>query len=525
MAASLKAASERVVGFMDIGTNSIRLIVVRFHPNHTYKVLTSQREVVRLGQGEFAAQRIQPEAMARTLKVAGRLANMARSFGASNVLAVATSATREARNKARLSQKLRSEAGIDVRVISGIEEARLIYLGVASGMNLMGRRALLVDIGGGSTELIVGDQHEHFYLDSLKLGAIRLANLFIPADHRGPVPAMLYQRIKAHIRDKAIRSVQHLRRHPFDLAIGSSGTLMNLAQIAARRARRSTRGELFITRREVSDVLAALCALPLCRRREVPGINPERADIIIPGGAIIETLMEDLGIQTLRISERSLRDGLPLDYLSREEYAEHPAARLPLRERSVLQLGQACRFDEPHARKVTQLALDLFDSARQSGLHTMGNWQRELLEAAAMLHDIGTFLSFAAHRSHSYYFIRNADLLGFDQTEIAIIAATALYHRSKLPKLKDPPFAELDKTSRQTVRLLCILLRLAESMDRGHCDAIDTAALTPDGRKAAKLHIHARQDCQLELWDLQNHVKAFKKIFGRDLAIAVTPEA
>jgi len=517
MAFDVTPGGGKVVAFLDVGTNSVRLLVVRVQPNHYYTIITEQKEVARLGEGEFARQRLQPAAMDRATLICQKFAELARTFGAEEIIAVATAATREAENQLEFLHRLQRETGLDVRVISGREEARLIYQGVVSGLNLGERTAVFLDVGGGSTEVIVGNQTEYSFLDSLKLGAIRLSNLY-PAG-TGAVTAASYAQLRNHAHNAAVRMLQHLEGRHFDLAIGSSGTIENLSEIAARRflKRRRQRDDTF-SYTQLQQVIDSLCALPLEERRKVPGLNPERADIIIAGATIFETLMGILHIPTFTFTERGLRDGLLVDYLARGEHA-HLVTEMSVRERSVVQLGRTCAFDETHARTVARLALDLFDSARTSGLHPFGDQEREWLEYAALLHDIGTFLSYTNHHAHSYYFIRNADLLGFDQGETAIIAATAYFHRRPFPRPKHPEFAELDERPRQVVQILCVLLRMAESLDRSHVGVVRRARLLTIGKRRVTLDLEVDGDCQLELWGVQNHADAVEKAFGCRMTI------
>lgn len=514
-------SSGTIIGFIDLGTNSVRLLLVRINANHSYTVLSEQKETVRLGEGEFRRNTLQPEAMRRAGLVCTRFAEIARSRGATQVLAVATSATREAENRAAFVRHLRRVAGVEVRVISGKEEARLIYLGVASGANIGGRQTLFIDVGGGSTEVIVGDQQQYRFLDSLKLGAIRLSGMFFRAGDNSPVSPTRYARMQRYIRTRSVRTIERLREFTIEHAIGSSGTVLNLCEIAMRKAfkRGLVKGDV-LTREQLREVVDLLCSLPLDKRREVPGINPERADIIIAGAAILESLMDQLRIPEVVVSERGLREGLPIDYLSRADNA-HLFEQTSFRERSVLELGRRCGFDEPHARQVVRIAWELFDSAREAGLHNFGEWERELLEHACLLHDVGAFVSYTNHRTHSYYVIRNADLLGFDQTEISLIATVALFHHKAFPRLKHPEFAELDKRSRQIVRVLCTFLRIAESLDRSHLQALTHAHLRVGEKKTIVLEITPVKECHLELWEVRNHEKAFEKVFGRKLTIRV----
>ena len=236
--------------------------------------------------------------------------------------------------------------------------------------------------------------------------------------------------------------------------------------------------------------------------------------------------MQALDLPAIRVSERGLREGLLMDYLIRHGHA--PALQdLSVRRRSVLDLGRTCHFEEPHARTTAQLALMLFDSAGCARLHRFGAWERELLEYAALLHRIGAFLTYNNYQAHTYYLIRNANLLGFDETEIAIIAATALFHRKALPQREHSEFANLERQAQKVVRILSLLLRLAESLDRSHARNVRTARFQDKGDSRVVLFIQAEVNCQIELWALKKHTAAFYKVLGRrlELEVVMTREA
>jgi exopolyphosphatase/guanosine-5'-triphosphate,3'-diphosphate pyrophosphatase len=514
----------RIIAFIDIGTNSIRMLLVRLNPNQTHTILSEQKEIIRLGEGEFVDQILRPEAMQRAVLVCQKFAAMANSYGAEEIIAAATSATREAKNQEEFLRLLHRDARLDVHVISGREEARLIYLGISSGVHLGDQQAVFIDIGGGSTEVVVGGQNQYHVLDSLKLGAIRLTSLFFLPDESEPVSADRYALIKQYVRNAIIRTVQRVREYRFDLAYGSSGTIENLADIAIATAykRRRDRDDR-LTYPQLLETVGHLCSLPLEERRRIPGMNPSRADIIVAGAAILDTLMETLELGEIRISDRGLRDGLLVDYLSRGK----PAAvlqEMSVRERSVLHLARSCNFDEAHSRHVARLALELFDSARELGLHDYAGGERELLDYACLLHDIGKFLSYNNHEAHTAYMIRNADLLGFDLNEIALLANVGFFHRKALPdRKKYPGYGALDKSSRRKVRALSMMLRLAESLDRGHASAVEHACLLPNNRKSAILEIQTEGDPQLEIWGSQHQIKNFEKVFGMKLRLQVKP--
>ena len=508
----------KVVSFIDIGTNSIRTAVVRLNPNYSYTVLSRQKQVVRLGEAEFLDQMLIPEAMDRCVVVCRRFMEMGKAFGSTEFMAVATSAAREAKNQEVLLERLRKEAGLEVRVVSGKEEARLIYVGVASSMHLEGKLAVFMDIGGGSTEVAVGDSREYLLLDSLKLGAIRISTLFNQDDDAGPVYPERYALMKKSVRNESVRTIQRVRAYHPQVAVGSSGTIMNLAEIANRSLNGAPPArEQVLTLARLKKVIAHLCSLDLEERRKVPGINPERADIIVGGAAVLETLMEEIGLAEIVVSDRGLLDGMLFEYLSRLEGFPY-YQQMSVRERSVLQLGRSCAVDEGHANTIKRLALEMFDSGKEEGLHDLGPRERELLEYAAYLHDVGDFISFTNHQAHSYYIIRNAELLGFDQKEIEIMANLAKYHRKKGPSKKEG-VPGLDEKGLKTLIVLSAFLRIAESLDRSHCALIKSARFVNATDEGALLEITMTGDCQLETWGVESQVKGFRKAFDLDLLL------
>ncbi|MFA5042607.1 MAG: Ppx/GppA phosphatase family protein [Kiritimatiellia bacterium] len=519
MPANLISSKLRVAAFLDLGTNSARLLVVRFNPNRSYTVLAQQKEVVRLGEGEFEEQTLQPEAVRRTLYVCRHFVDIARSMGARDIIAVATSAVREAANQMDFVVQFRKETRLNLHVISGREEARLIYLGISRAINLGKHKALFLDIGGGSTEIVVGDQWNHQYLDSLKLGAIRLSSRFLKNRIDKPLSAARYHSLQEHIRAAAVRTLRNLRRYDPDLMIGSSGTIMNLADAACRRfLNRRLRPNDVIPLSQLQKVIRLLRELPLDERRKVPGINPDRADIIIGGAAILETLMQELNLDEICVSDCSLRDGLLADYLARRQRPRRTEA-VSVRAQSVIHLGRICGFDEAHARQIAAMSVSLYDELRRLRLHDLGAWERELLEYATLLHDIGLFLSFNNHHAHSYYLIRNADLIGFDQREIAIMAATTFFHRKMTPRNKYEEFDALDEEAKKIVPALCLCLKIAESLDRGHDGNIHRVRLSRLGKKRVRMTLYASHDCRFEMWALENHLAAFEDTFGRQLVV------
>lgn len=518
---NLNRLDEKILAFIDIGTNSIRLILVRLNINNSYTVLRQEKEVVRLGENEFKNHLLRPEAMKRAVLVCKKFVELATSFGAGEIIAVATSAAREAKNQAEFLKQMKNEAKLEVRVIPGKEEARLIYLGVSSGVHIGRRKALFIDIGGGSTEIAVGDQIRQYYIDSFELGAIRLTTMFIQDGDTGQVPQDVYAKMKLYIKKRIFKTAQFMKSARIECAFGSSGTIVNLAEIAMNMNERSDAGRnLVLSYKNLRKVVSTLCALALDERKKIQSINPERADIIVGGAAILETIMEEFGLEEITVSDRGIVHGMLMDYLSKcEGFPQFQ--EMSVREMSVLQLGRSCNINEQHANAVISLALSLFDSSRSIGLHDLGEREKELLKYSSFLHDIGGFISFKSHHLHSHYIIGNTELLGFDQIDVNIMANVARFHRKKLPKRNDPALVELDEHSANTVIVLSMLLRIAEKLDRSHTGLIKKAEFTGKNRATVDLVIWPEGSCELEVWGVESNLKAFEKLFRRKLNLNV----
>ena len=513
-------ADGRAIAFFDVGTNSIRLLVVRLNERGAFTVLSEQKETVRLGEGEFGTDLLADAAMDRAVIVATRFVELARSFGAEEIVAVATSAAREARNRDLLLSRLKSEAGIDVHVVPGAEEARLIYLGVSSGLALGDRAALFIDIGGGSTELVVGTAKTHTVLSSVKLGSLRLLALFPPRGRGGAYDRAGYDELREYCRSALLRTLEELSCHRWEIVVGSSGTIQSLADVAGRLAGGPGTGEMpELTASGLRAAVRLLAPMTLEERRAVPGLPPSRADIVIPGAAILETIFECLKIDSLRTTNRGLKEGLLVDHLTRRGLLP-PHGEVPVREQSVARLALNCRAAGAHSLHVADLAVQLFDSGRAIGLHDLGGDERELLGYAARLHDIGTFVAFSNHHLHSQYLIANAELPGFDRREIILMGLITRLHRKKVPGPRSREVGDLAAGDRRLVLVLAVLLRLAESLDRTHTGIVNSARFEKSGGGVTLL-LSSGADPHLEVWGAENQARAFRKVFGRPLRIAV----
>jgi exopolyphosphatase/guanosine-5'-triphosphate,3'-diphosphate pyrophosphatase len=340
--------------------------------------------------------------------------------------------------------------------------------------------------------------------------------LFFPERYEKPVTREQYETIREYVRKELKPVLEQIKKYPWDVCVGSSGTIINLCDISAQMFHPEERGRTVLSSTDLKKTISYLCSIPLQDRRKVPGINSDRADIIIAGAVIIDTLMQEAGIRDLEVTQRGLQDGLLMDYLSRMD-GFPLLGDLSVRERSVLQTGRCFGINELHSRTVSKLALDLFDSAKKQRLHDLGDQERELLKYSAFLHDIGSLISFQNHHEHSCYIIRNSNLLGFNYREINIMANIARFHRKKLPRPRNSNIPELCREDRAIMRKLAAFLRLAESLDRGHAALIKQVRFTAITKESADLMIVARGDCQFESWGVKFESKHFGRVFGRKL--------
>jgi exopolyphosphatase/guanosine-5'-triphosphate,3'-diphosphate pyrophosphatase len=493
---------EETLAAIDIGTNSVHGVVARITATDSgprFEVLEREKDVVRLGSSGDDMRELSDEAIDRAVAALDRFRQVAAVHDAP-ITAVATSAVREADNRDVFIDRAWVEAGVHVDVISGVEEARLIHLGVLQAVPVFDRRLLLCDIGGGSTELLVGLRGEVLAARSLKLGAIRLTRRFFDGDlvHPGAVDAC-----RRHVRSTLAPFAREVRSFDLEVAVGSSGTVAALAEMAAVRssgARPRSVSNLVLTRKELDELVTELIGAKTVEdRAALPGLDPARADIILAGALILEQVLHELDIDELLVSDFALREGVLLDAWRRRHGGSlHHLS--DLRRRSVVDLAQLMDEDPAHSTQVAGLALDLFDETAQR--HGLGDDARETLEAAALLCNVGLFLSHAQHHKHSYYVIRGTDrLAGFTDHEVERIALVARYHRKSEPKSKHPEFAALDEVDQHLVRCLAGLLRIAIGLDRNHGARVAEVAVEDTGDKLTIIATPAGpEDIGLELY-------------------------
>ena len=510
-----------ITAALDIGSNSIHLVVVETDREKPFRVLTRGKEVVRLGRSSAREGRLSNSAMDRAVACVRRFRLRAQSYGAEELVAVATSAVREATNRQEFLRRVADEAGVNVELLSGIEEARLIALAVSVKYRQRGRpRLLVIDIGGGSTELAVTAQGEPAALISLKLGAVRLTEQLLTSD---PVSEKQLRRLRSELREVIGHRAPEIRAVGFDACYGTSGTVSALAGIAMRRrlARgREAAAESPLTFRAVRALNRELAALPLEQRQQIPGLNRARAEIIVAGGQILEAAMEALGVAALTACDWSLREGLVIAHLARRGATVSTSPARLERDpslRGALALAQHYRADLKHATRVAYLAQQMFDALRP--LHLLGGEHRRLLAAAALLHDVGYFVSHTGHHKHSAYLIQHSELTGFTTSELAVIANIARYHRSSPPKPKHPYFVALPEEDRDLVRRLSAVLRIADALDRDHQGRVRGLRCEIDGQ-AVRLIAYCARESDTTRWRVEERSDLFAEVYGRPIDLA-----
>jgi len=503
---------------IDIGTNSIHLVVARVAANDRFEVVAREREMVRLGSGPGDMKLLGVEAMDRGIEALTHMRRIAEAEGAA-IRAVATSAVREAENHDAFVRRARDEAGVDVEVISGIEEARLIHLGVLQAVPVFDSRMMLVDIGGGSTELLIGERGEVLAARSLKLGAIRLTARFFGGDRVHPAAVGACRQF---VRSSLAPFVPEVHELGFDVLVGSSGTIMAIAEmVAALREDQTpiTFNNFELTRRELDEVVNGLLRVDTVdQRRSLPGLDPRRADIILGGAIILEQVMHVYEADRLVVSENALREGVLLDTVQRSRGGTLHHLR-DLSRASVLHLMEICDERPDHSREVARLACELFDATMK--VHGLDEAAREYLEAAALLANVGLFISHTKHHLHSYYVIRNSEhLTGFTDREIEIIAQVARYHRKSPPKPEHEAFARLWPDDQQLVRSLAALLRVAIGLDRSYERRVATVRARDDGdRLIIELVPAGSGDIALEHYAADARKGLLEEVLGRRITI------
>ena len=497
---------------IDIGTNSFHLVIVEVDTaTGKFKILGREKEIVRLGSGSSDMKFLTEEAIARGVDTLRRFKGLADSAEAP-VRAIATSAVREANNQNDFINLVREATGIKIEIASGVEEARYIYLGVLQALPVFNKKILMIDIGGGSTEFLIGHQREIIYDISQKLGAMRLTQRFFK---NGETDAKSIRDCRKFIAGYMSPVTRQCLKYGFETVVGSSGTITNIANIinVSRGGKEDIRLNNFtFNREELFNVVEQIIESRTVKQRmKIPGLDPARADIIAAGALILEQIFKEIKIKELTVSEYALREGIIFDSIEKQYSLKHANHLSDIRFQSVIHTAENFKFEKEHSLHTTGLALKIYDQTVK--LHKLGYPEREYIEAAGILHEIGLFISLSQHHKHSYYLARNSELLGFTENEKEIIANIARYHRKSHPKPKHSEFMKLNLEDQVTVKKLAGILRVADGLDRTHQSVVkDIECKISEGE--VTMCLSGESNLELEIWGAESKKGLFEEAFG-----------
>jgi exopolyphosphatase/guanosine-5'-triphosphate,3'-diphosphate pyrophosphatase len=510
---------------IDIGTNSFHLIIVSVKENGDFEIIDREKEVIRLGEGSGGdIKLIKEDAQLRAIQTLKRFKGIADSHQAV-IKAVATSAVRESQNKIEFIKRVFELTGIEIETISGNEEARLIYLGVLRAVPVFDKKVLVIDIGGGSTELLVGEKGNTLYSTSLKLGAVRLTQRFFP---NYEIDTDSINACRKLVELELINVAESIKIIGFDSSVGSSGTIMSTGlMIEASKKGKLQEGTILnnyeFNRKDFAAIRDEILERKTpSRRKKISGLDVKRADIIPAGIIILDEIINLFDLKRMTISGYALREGIVIDILDKT-IDDRPKLKLnDIRKNSVMNLAKSSRYNLDHCMHVASLALSLFDQLQE--IHNLDNFCREYLEYAAILHDIGYHISASNHHYHSFYIIKNSELLGFNENEINIIAHTARYHRKSHPKESHEDFITLPEKTQTIIKKLASILRVADALDRIHKKVVNSVDVSVSNDEVLlKLENETKANLDIELWNLDRRKILFEEVFKRKIITEIIP--
>lgn len=516
--------AEKILAAIDLGTNSFHIVIVRLKPDGTLEYLNKEKESVRLGSGSSDYAVIQADAMDRGIACLKRFKTLADSYKA-EIRAVATSALREAENKNDFLTRAETEVGIQIQVISGNEEARLIYLGILQGLPLFDKRILLIDIGGGSTELLIGEKGEIFFSTSLKLGAIRLTEKYLKKD---PISLTDIQKCRIHIESVLSAFLPQIEAWKPFVVVGSSGTISSVASMVLEKKmeKRDRLNGAEITIDQFKEIRKQILdADSLKKRLKIPGLDAKRGDIIVGGVMVLDEVLQRVKAPSFYVSEFALRDGIVYDTI--ESWFRHTDLGVPkldnIREKAIRTVANLYPAGKKHAEQVAKLTLQMFDDLKD--WHKLGSVEREYLETACHLHQVGLCISHHSYHKHSYYIIKNSEaMVGFSNAEIEIIALLARYHRKGGPKGKHEEFKSLRPEDQLLVKKLASFLRIGDGLDRSEKTIIERLdARYESGTVICRLYHKKDVEPNLEIWSVAEKKDLFEDTFGTKVDFQLSP--
>jgi exopolyphosphatase/guanosine-5'-triphosphate,3'-diphosphate pyrophosphatase len=503
---------------VDIGSNSVRLKIARLQAGRL-RSLHEDREVTRLGEGVFRSGFLTPDSMAETVKVLRRFHRATQQIVTDGVRVVATSPLRDARNSQAFVEWVRSATGWTVEIISGMEEARLIHLGLVSSPRMDRSPTLMIDLGGGSCELTVSQGGHIRDVVSLPLGAVRLTDEFLRHD---PVRKGELKRLHGFVAREVSKIVKRMAAAKIKNVIATSGTAAALAAVAAHLRRSKERRRSVVSRAEMTRIAKRLVRLPVAERRKIEGIGPRRAEIIVSGAMVYHELLDCLRLAAFRYSPLGLRDGILAQMAADYDRSTRSGKQIESeRWESILKAVGHYHVDRKHALDVRESAMFLFSALRS--VHRLPSEYREWLSAAAMLYEVGDYVNRTGHHRHTHYIISNSEILGYTPQQRRLIAAIARYLGKSRPATDDGPMKMVEPADRDQVQKAILLLRLARALNLGRSRAVARVRV---GVRSAGVRLtlmpRQRAGVDLELWAIEKERSYFREVFGRELATAVS---
>jgi len=512
------------IAAIDVGTNSFHLIIVSVDHRGIMQVFYKEKEVVRLGCCAGDMKELLEDAMQRGIDAMNRFALLAHSENA-EISAVATSAVREAANKDEFVRRVKEKTGVNIEVVSGVEEGRLIYLGAIHALPIENQKVLIIDIGGGSTETIIGHKGEVKYIHSEKLGAIRINQQFFPD---GIITEESINTCRSFIKGAWSPTMKRLIEIGFETVVGTSGTMINLVVMALMARKESLPEEIngsSVSREELLKIIDEIISYKTPdERKNIPGLDPARADIIVGGALIVEYAIKSLNIQNITISSYALREGIVFDTIQKKRAILESHQLSYLRYQTIYNIGKRYNFLQEHSEHVKNISLELFDGLQL--IHNLGYKEREWLESAALLHDVGFYISKDQHHKHSYYLISHCDMPGFTKDESEIIANIARYHRKSLPKKKHLNYTKLSNEKKKIVKILAGILRIAEGIDRRQLKVVKKVKVIHTNKEIKIILIPSSKEIppDIELWGALRRKQLLEEVFNINIVIEVNKE-
>lgn len=510
------------IAAIDLGTNSFHAVIVDIFPDGSFYTVDKLKEMVLLAEKGFGDE-LSEAAMNRGLQALQKIKTLCDHQKAEKILAYATSAIREAKNGGVFIQRAIDEADVKINAIPGRLEAELIGLAIQHAIQMPTPPeppALIMDIGGGSVEFILSDSKKFHFLTSKKIGVARMTASFIDND---PISKNEISKLESYFQENLVDVAEAFATHRGLLLMGSSGTMENIGLMIAHKNKRDPAlsvNELDFSAKEFFRFYEDTIDMNSKERSKLQGLDEKRIDLLPAGLVLVNYILKTFSIKEVKISSQALREGIIIRYINKEleDLRERTISDDP-RLRSVFELANKCDWHEDHSRHVAMLALTIFDSFEaELGLTST---DRELLNYSAILHDIGYYISHRKHHKHALYLIRNADLLGFKESEIEIIANVARYHRRSTPKARHHFYRNLSKVNKERVKKLSAILRVADGLDRSHYQNVRQVDVIKESGKVT-LKITTEADPHLEIWGAMRKRSLFEDVTGKSLEIVTS---